>query len=151
MGGCAWDVMNALLDYPERDMKRLLNNQRNVGYLDCWSDWDSINDADNGHDGIHGFVSIRKASASDKDEENEGGDKDAFNPYSSTSDHLIIIEINANILPKKMMLYILQFVYTGSCKVKMAETNQLSDIASKLLLDELSTFCSNMQTFAQNI
>merc|ERR1712228_284366 len=80
-----------------------------------------------------------------------GGDNDAFNPFASTSDNLIIIEINQDIISKKMMLYILQFVYTGTCKVKMSETNQLSDIATRLLLDELSTFCSNMQTFAQNI
>ena len=47
--GCAWDIFNSLLDYPDRDMKRLLNNQRNVGYLDDW-DWDTINDKDNGNE-----------------------------------------------------------------------------------------------------
>ena len=148
--GCAWDIFNALLDYPDRDMKRLLNQQRNVGYLDSW-DWDEINDKDKGKDGVHGFKSIRKASENDKNAMNEGGSLDDFNPFNSNSENLIIIEINQDVLPKKMFLYILQFVYTGQCKVKLSETAKLADIATGLLLDELATYCGNMQTFSQNL
>eukprot|EP01084_Bolivina_argentea_P285492 489596_1 len=146
--GCAWDVFNRLLDYPERDMKRLLTNQRNVDYLDDW-DWDTINDKDNDKNGIHGFVSIRKASSQDKDGMNEGGSLEEVR--SENVDDLIIIEINQNVISRKMMLYVLQFVYTGICKVKLAETEALSIIAQRLLLDELSTYCQNKRSLQNQI
>eukprot|EP00488_Nonionellina_sp_1-RS-2012_P000851 TRINITY_DN1364_c0_g1_i1.p1 TRINITY_DN1364_c0_g1~~TRINITY_DN1364_c0_g1_i1.p1 ORF type:complete len:122 (-),score=29.06 TRINITY_DN1364_c0_g1_i1:338-703(-) len=120
-------------------MKRLLNEQRNIDYLDDW-DWDTINDKDNDKNGIHGFKSIRKASSKDNNEQ-EGGSLDVA-VYHSQSDNLIVIDINQDVISRKMMLYCLQFVYTGSCKVKLAEVQVLSDIAKRLLLDELDTFLS---------
>jgi len=59
--------------------------------------------------------------------------------------------MNEDVISRKMMLYCLQFVYTGSCKVKLSETGDLAQIANGLLLDELGSFCGNMQTFSNQI
>ena len=95
-------------------------------------------------------MSIRKATQNDRNAMNEGvGGLD--DSAQSQSEHLIIIEMNEDVISRKMMLYCLQFVYTGSCKVKLSETGDLAQIANGLLLDELGSFCGNMQTFANQI
>jgi len=60
---------------------------------------------------------------------------------------MIVIQINNDVIKHELFLYVLQFLYTGTCDVKKVEAEELSTVAERLWLDELVSFCKNIISF----
>jgi len=101
-------------------------------YLDAWT-WENINNFS-----VEGFMSIKK------NEEEDSLTSEGLDSDDEKAKDLIVIQINHSIIKQQLFTYVLQFLYTGTCDVQKAEAEELSSVAERLWLDELSSFCKNI-------
>ncbi|ETO19829.1 metal ion binding protein, partial [Reticulomyxa filosa] len=119
---------------------RLLLKQRereDGHYLDKWT-WERIN-----KNGIEGFIRIRKKIA---DEGEPGGLDGGLEEDEQKNADFVIIQIDHNVIKHHQFVYVLQFLYTGTCDVGKLDASELGRVAERLWLDELVSFCKNIES-----